>query len=41
MEGIRSVPPVRLDGLSHQDLKDYLVNTWELYELIFGAIQSD
>ena len=38
---IRSLPPVKLEGLTHRDLLDYFTNTWELYELLFGAIESD
>ena len=41
MEGIRSLPPVRLEGLTNRNLLDYFANTWELYELLFGAIESD
>ncbi len=41
MEGLRSLPPVRLEGLGNRDLLDYFVNTWELYELLFDAIESD
>ena len=40
MEGIRSLPSVRLEGLGDQDLLDYFVNTWELYELLFGLIRQ-
>ena len=41
MERIRSLPPVRLEALTNRDLLDYFKNTWELYELLFSAIERD
>ncbi len=38
---IRSMPPVRLDSLSRESLREYFANAWELYELLFGAIGDE
>lgn len=38
---IRSLPPIRLEGLSNRELVDYFTNTWELYELLFSSVRSD
>lgn len=38
---IRSLPPIRLEGLTNEELVEYFTNTWELYELLFSSIRSD
>lgn len=38
---IKSLPPVKLTNCDKAAIKEYFVNTWELYELLFSSIKSD
>lgn len=41
MKTVASLHPPMLDKVNHQELLDYFVNTWELYEWLFSSIKDD
>lgn len=41
MRSIRSAPPPRLRACDRDGLLGYFQNTWQLYEWLFGSIESD
>ena len=38
---VDSLKPVKIDSIKVSELRNYFVNTWDLYETLFSAIQSD
>lgn len=38
---LKSLNPIYLDTFSKEELLDYFINTWELYELLFSSVKDE
>jgi 5-histidylcysteine sulfoxide synthase len=41
LDQIHSLPPVKLSDCTRSQVREYFLNTWELYEDLFSSIRSD